>query len=94
MKHCIIVKFKEGVDYKSMLDDIKTLFDNCMTIDGIDDVRVLNNCVDRNNRYDIMIELTMRMDCLDVYDKCEWHHIWKDKYGEFIEKKVIFDYED
>ena len=94
MKHCIIVKFKSGVDYKNMLNDIKTLFDNCKSIDGIDCVRVLNNCVDRDNRYDIMIELTMNNIALEAYDKSEWHHMWKEKYGELIEKKAIFDYED
>lgn len=94
MKHCIVVKFKSDVDYRKMLIEIKALFDNCKSIDGVNDVRVLSNCVDRDNRYDIMIELDMSFNALNAYDNCEWHRIWKDKYGKFIEKKAIFDYED
>lgn len=94
MRHCIVVKFVESVDYKKMLNEIKALFDNCKRIDGISDVRVLSNCVNRDNRYDIMIELNMSIDALKAYDECEWHRIWKDKYGKLIEKKAIFDYED
>ena len=38
-----------------------------------------------------MIVLTMDRDALPAYDACEAHHQWKQRYGELIEKKAIFD---
>lgn len=93
MRHCIIVKFKKDVDYRSLAPEIKTLFDNCKTIDGIDDVLIYENCIDRDNRYHLMIQLIMDPDALCSYDECKWHQLWKDKYSDLIENKAIFDYE-
>lgn len=93
MKHCIIVKFKNDVNYKSLIPEIKELFDNCKTIEGIDDVNIIENCIDRSNRYHIMIQIDMDKDSLEAYDDCIWHHMWKDRYSDLIESKAIFDYE-
>lgn len=96
MKHCIISKFKPeiGKEQKAaMLPEIKTLFEGLLGIDGIHGVEVIPNCVDRANRYDLLIRIDMEEAALPVYDESELHHKWKDQYGDFLEKKAIFDYE-
>ena len=50
-------------------------------------------CVDRANRYDLMIVLDMDKDALPNWDASDIHHRWKDEYGGLLEKKAIFDYE-
>jgi hypothetical protein len=93
MKHNIIVKFKEDVVVEDILDDIQKIFDQTLTIEGIDEVRYFTSCIDRPNRYDLCIQLVMEKDALSVYDDCKPHKLWKEKYGPMIEKKAIFDYE-
>ncbi|MDO4522254.1 MAG: Dabb family protein [Eubacteriales bacterium] len=95
MKHYIIAKYKEEVtkqEKEKLLRQIKELFSHLLEINGITQVNVEPNCVDRSNRYDIMIEIEMRDETvLCVYDDCSWHHKWKDEYGHLLEKKTIFD---
>lgn len=94
MKHYIIVKFKEGTDVKSLVDPVKSIFEETLEIPGIRglDVRVSNS--DRSNRYDLMILLNMDQEALPAYDASEPHHRWKKEYGDRIEKKAIFDCEE
>ena len=94
MKHCIIVKFKKDVNYKSLIPEIKELFNNCKEIVGIDDVLIYENVIDRSNRYNLMIQIIMNKDALNTYDECIYHKMWKEKYGSLIESKAIFDMED
>lgn len=96
MKHHIIVKFKPEVSAEQkeeLRPAIQALFDNTLSIDGITAVDVIPNCIDRPNRYDLMIVLTMDPAALSAYDACPWHKQWKADYGELIEKKTIFDCE-
>lgn len=96
MKHCIIAKYVPGIDEGrkiELVSEIKELFDHTLEIEGIHEVNVYPNCIARDNRYDLMIEIGMDKDALAEYDGCLYHRIWKDKYGELIEKKTIFDYE-
>lgn len=58
------------------------------------DVIYHTNCIDRPNRYDISVTLVMDEDALPEWDKCKWHKQWKDTYGDMLEVKCIFDYED
>ena len=51
------------------------------------------NVIDRPNRYDMLIVITMEESALPLYDACDAHHHWKDAYGPLIEKKAIFDCE-
>ena len=51
-------------------------------------------CINRPNRYDIMIEMEMDPEALTVYDACEAHKKWKQEYGDLLQKKTIFDSED
>ncbi|MBR5922520.1 MAG: hypothetical protein IKZ59_01870 [Clostridia bacterium] len=91
MKHYIIVKFKSGFDYMSFLEDIKDIFAQTLEIEGVSGVDVKKSNSERENRYDLMIEMTMEKSALPLYDISEPHILWKKKYGEFIEKKAIFD---
>ena len=54
---------------------------------------VLPGCVDRDNRYHVLIRLDMDPAALTAYDASAMHHRWKDRFGPLLEKKAIFDYE-
>lgn len=51
------------------------------------------NCIDRPNRYDLMITIDMDEEALAAYDASDPHHEWKETFGDLIEKKAIFDYQ-
>ena len=76
-----------------MLSDITALFNGLKDIDGINDVIIHTNCINRDNRYDLLIQIDMDKSILLVYDECSVHKTWKEKYGKYIDKKAIFDYE-
>lgn len=92
MKHCILVKFIKGYNYLNELDNIKQLF-NSIKIKGLNFVEYKTNCINRDNRYDLLIRIDITKDALSIYDDCKEHHQWKDIYSKYIEKKAIFDYE-
>ncbi len=92
MRHHIIVKFKDK-NTLCELDHIKEIFSECLKIDGVSDIEYHLNCIDKDNRYDLMIVLIMDKESLPLYDKCEAHKKWKNEYTDKIEKKAIFDYE-
>ncbi len=94
MKHYIIVKYNDSVSDKlKLLHEIQELFEKTTQIEGIHEVHVYPCCINRPNRYDVMIEMIMEKDALALYDDCEWHHIWKRDYAKYLEKKTIFDCE-
>ena len=94
MKHCILVKWNSLVENKSQIvKEVRKLFLKLLTVDGIHDVKLHENVTDRANRYDLMICIEMDKEVLSIYDESEPHHEWKEKYGKFVEKKAIFDYE-
>ena len=96
MKHYIIAKFKPEITREqqtAMLPDIAELFGHLIWMDGINNVDVCQNCIDRDNRFDLMIEIDMEKDALPTYDECIWHKLWKERYGKMLEKKTIFDRE-
>ena len=94
MKHHIIVKFKPEFNLKENLYDIKTIFNETLKIKGIYSVEYKLNCIDRENRFHLMIILDMEEASLDSYDKSNAHKLWKSKYSPYIEAKAIFDSED
>ena len=53
-----------------------------------------HNCVDRENRYHVLIRLAMDPAALAAYDVSPMHHRWKDRFGPLLEKKAIFDFEE
>lgn len=92
MLHHILVKYNDQVkDKAALVPEITALFDHMLTIPGVHRVTVHPNVVDRPNRYDLMIVITMEPDALPRYDDSEWHHRWKADYGHLIAQKAIFD---
>ena len=91
MKHYIIVKFKDKKDTERLLSEICRLFDKALAIEGVTDVKVHPSCSDRENRYSIMIEMTVTPAGLLAYDVSDMHREWKATYGDRIESKAIFD---
>jgi len=95
MKHYIIVKYVDEItaeQKQQLLPGIKDLFDHLLEIEGISEVNVCPNVINRSNRYDLMIEIEMKdEETLCVYDASIWHHKWKDDYGHLVAKKTIFD---
>ena len=93
MKHHILVKFTEGTEVSALLEPIRALFAPLLELPGIHGLALKPNCVDRPNRYDLMIVLDMDRSALPVYDASEPHLRWKRDYGDRIAKKAIFDCE-
>lgn len=94
MKHHIIVKFKNDAPaLEEMLPRIDEIFSDCLKIEGISGYRLIKNCIDRSNRYDLMIVVEMEKSALEIYDASAAHKIWKEEFGSLIESKCIFDCE-
>ena len=94
MKHCILAKWNETVtDKTALLAQVKALCAAADAIPGVHGVTVHPCCIDRPNRYDLMIVLDMDKEALPNWDASDIHHRWKDEYGGLLEKKAIFDYE-
>ena len=93
MKHYIIAKFKDRNDTERFLPDITALFNKTLKLDGVEDVVIHKTNSTRDNRYSIMIEMTVTPEGLENYDKSEAHKYWKSTYGDRLESKAIFDCE-
>ena len=96
MKHHILAKFNPDITpekKKELTPEIFKLFSNTTSIPGIHSVEIRENCIARDNRYDIMLIIDMEKDALPEYDSCIWHKQWKEDYGSILEKKAIFDCE-
>ena len=95
MKHDILVKYKSEITKEQkaeLIPEIKALFEHTTEIPGIHGVTLYPNVVERENRYDLLIEIDMEREALDAYDHSCWHQQWKDQYGGLLEKKAIFDH--
>lgn len=94
MKHIILVKFKKEIENKEdIIHNIKQLFSESTSLQGIYSVHIHKNIIDLSNRYDFMIELEMEMESLFLFDQSMIHKIWKHTYSSYIESKAIFDYQ-
>ena len=94
MKHDILVKYKPEVTKErkaELIPEIAELFGHTKEIPGIHDVTLYPNVVERENRYDLMIEIDMEREALEAYDKSVWHRQWKEQYGSLLASKAIFD---
>ena len=95
MKHCIIAKFNEAVaDKPAALAQVRALFASAAPVEGVNQITIHENCVARDNRYDLMIVVELEKEALPNWDASEIHHQWKDQFGGMLAKKAIFDYED
>ena len=93
MKHFIIAKFKENVDWKALVPEITAHFDAAREIEGVSDVIVHTSCSDRANRFHLMIEIRMTPESLPAWDQSDVHKGWKATWGDLLEGKTIFDCE-
>lgn len=96
MKHDILIKYKPEVmkgRKAELIPEIRELFEHTTEIPGIHGVRLYPNVVERENHYDLLIEIDMEREALEAYDCSVWHRQWKDQYGDLLEKKAIFDHE-
>ena len=94
MKHDILVKYKPDVTKErkaELIPEIAELFGHTKEIPGIHDVTLYPNVVERENRYDLMIEIDMEREALEAYDNSVWHRQWKEQYGSLLASKAIFD---
>ena len=73
---------------------MREIFAQTLVIPGVHGLTLRRNCIDRPNRYDLLIELDMDPAALPAYDASEPHHRWKNDYGALVAKKAIFDYEE
>lgn len=91
MEHYIIVKFTEDTDVSALKEPVRGIFEETLSIPGIHslDIRLSNS--DIENRYDMMIIITMEKEALPAYAASEPHLRWKREYGDRIAKKAIFD---
>lgn len=96
MIHNILVKYNNTVkDKDAFAKEVEILFcDLVGTVPGVNEVVVRKNCIDRPNRYDLMISIDMDKNALEDYDKSLVHKKWKNEYASFWEAKAIFDFED
>ena len=94
MKHYIIAKYNEKVaDKAALLPRIREIFSAAASIEGVYGAEVYPCCIERENRYDVMIVIEMEKEALPNYDISEMHHIWKAEFTPLLEKKTIFDHE-
>lgn len=94
MKHCIIVKFKDDFNWKDNLDDIKSIFNETLSIKGITKIDYLLTNTDLENRSHLAIIMSLNKEALEEYKTCKPHLLWKEKYGSHISSKTIFDYDE
>ena len=93
MRHYVIIKLKDRSLKNEVAARARSIFERTLAIDGVEKVCIYDNCVDRPNRYDIMIEITMRPDVLAAYDVSEAHLEWKHYCDPLLESKAVFDCE-
>jgi hypothetical protein len=93
MKHYIIVKFNEDYNYLKQLEDIQKLFNEALTINGINKIDIYQSNSNKVNRHDLMIKMDLTNESLVEFDNSWIHTKWKSEYGKYIQSKTIFDCE-
>ena len=92
MLHHILVKWtNEVTDKPALAAEVEKLFQGVLSVPGVHGVTVHPNVIDRPNRYDLLIRISMDVEALPAYDHCQTHHHWKDAYGHLVAEKAIFD---
>ena len=94
MRHYIIAKFRPGVDWPTLVEPVRAIVEETLSIEGITGVRVYPSNSSRENRHHLMIELELTPEALKRYDVSQPHLRWKETYGPLLESKTIFDRED
>ena len=77
MRHYILAKFQaDAGDWHDYLPRIREIFGAAGEIPGVRGAAVYPGCVDRENRYHVLIELEMEPSALTTYDESAMHHRW------------------
>lgn len=93
MKHYIIAKFKDRNDLQNLYQEIADLFQKVLDLKGVEKVELHKSNSTRENRYSLMIVLTLTPEGLEEFDASDVHREWKERYGARLESKAIFDCE-
>ena len=94
MKHLIIAKYHDTVsDKEEMFRRISELFSTWTEYPFIRGCQIIRNCIDRPNRYDVIIAVDLAPEDLPLWDGCELHRQWKAAFVEALQAKAIFDAE-
>ena len=94
MKHYIIVKWNDTIPSKEeMYLKVQEAFKDVVKIDGVEKFEIYKSNSDKENRYDVMIEITCSKEGLQNYDVSKLHQDWKDNYSRYIKTKAIFDHD-
>ena len=94
MRHHIIVKFTpEVADKAALIGAVKALFAQEAVPQGVSSYSFYESCVSRENRYDLMIVVTLAREALSSWDASAVHARWKSEFGRFVAAKAIFDCE-
>lgn len=91
MWHYIIVKFSDEININDLIGPITDLFNRALDIDGVNDINIYSNCINKTNRHDLMIKMHLTNEGLENFDNSNLHKEWKEKYGKYIVDKTIFD---
>lgn len=95
MQHCILVKWTtDAGDRDTLAKEAEAIFAEAVNDGFATALTIRKNVIDRPNRYDLLIELTMEKDMLTAYDASEAHRRWKELFGAKIQQKAIFDFEE
>lgn len=94
LKHFVIFKFEDNFftednykEYCNAFEIIKSTFD------GILDVKIHKNCIDRPANLDLMIEMDLKDETvLPQYLNHEEHIRMGQKYNPHVTNRVSFDY--
>ncbi len=93
MKHYIIAKFKDRKDLQNLYQEISDLFQKVLDLKGVEKVELHKSNSTRENRYSLMIVMTLTPEGLEEFDASDVHREWKERYGARLESKAIFDCE-
>lgn len=93
MTHYIIVKFNENTEKKSLINPIRELFQKATAIKDVEKIDIYESNMDLSNRYDLMIKMVLSKNALSEFDNGDIHKEWKERFGEYIMSKTIFDCE-
>ncbi len=92
MKHYIIVKWNDKVtDKAAFAARADEIYSASLQIPGVESYKIILSNSDRQNRFDLMIEMALSEEGLKNYDSSAMHRLWKSEMGEFFEAKAIFD---
>ena len=92
MKHYIIVKWNEKVtDKNAFAERAEKIYEKSLSVPGVDGYKIIRSNSERENRFDLMIEMTLSEEGLKNYDTSAMHKEWKEEMSGFFEAKAIFD---